>query len=450
MNRWYPDTIVAGSIDQYLPQLADPACTTGLIKALERLFAGADRSLLNFAEIGVWQGATTGQLAKFLGNRGTLHIFDYEDTVSALRGKLLKAGFTNVTAWGNSHRYLDSYNWSLRQILEKRPDLRFDYIFIDGAHTWAIDALTFLLCDLLLNVGGYIYFDDYGWRLRGSSLDPERVPVTGELYTDAQIDDFQVKAIVDLLVRRRGTYREIVKNVLFQKVASTASANLVAFGSGAGCGRVAEPPRATPSIGAPHLFDGECEVMQRIMCSGYHRYHEFGIGGSTLMAIRSGFQSVVAIDSDREWVGAARTDPEIDAAIKAGRADIRHADIGPVGSWGYPSDPGHIRDWSAYIATGWDAWAARNEVPDLIFVDGRFRVACCLSAILLYDSVPGQIQEPCVMLHDVGPERPYYNAVFEFFDVIESVNTLRILRIKPDICHGRVMSALLRLQFDQR
>ena len=221
MDRWYPDKIVAGSIDDYLSILRDPACTSGLIEGLGQLFAGVDRSQLKFAEFGVWKGATTGQLARFLDNKGELHLFDYEDTVAELKDKLVKANFTNVTAWGCSYRYLDSYNWNLRLILENHTDLKFDYIFIDGAHTWAVDALTFLLCDLLLNEGGYIDFDDYGWRLRGSSLDPRRVPVTAELYTDAQIDDLQVKAIVDLLVRRSGTSKEIIKNRLFQKVAKT-------------------------------------------------------------------------------------------------------------------------------------------------------------------------------------------------------------------------------------
>ena len=123
MDRWYPDRIMAGSIDDYLPRLSDPAYTTGLIQALGQLFAGRDRRLLKFAEFGVWKGATTGQLARFLDNRGELHLFDYDDTVAELKEKLEHAAFTNITAWGSSYRYLDSYNWNLRLILEDRPEL---------------------------------------------------------------------------------------------------------------------------------------------------------------------------------------------------------------------------------------------------------------------------------------------------------------------------------------
>ena len=379
MDRWYPDRIMAGSIDDYLPRLSDPAYTTGLIQALGQLFAGRDRRLLKFAEFGVWKGATTGQLARFLDNQGELHLFDYDDTVAELKEKLEHAAFTNITAWGSSYRYLDSYNWNLRLILENHPDLRFDYIFLDGAHTWAVDALTFLLSDLLLRVGGYFHFDDYGWRLRGSSLDPARVPATAQLYTDAQIDDFQVRAIVDLLVCRSGRYREVVRNCLFQKIAGANTArSRMCSGTSARKPTVSSP---TPGfdLGNPHLFGGELEAMNRTMRDGHRRYQEFGIGGSTVLAIRSGLERVVAVDSDPDWVDAARRHPEIAAAIQAGRADIHHADIGPVAQWGHPSDPGHIWSWPAYIATAWDVWAQRNEMPDLIFVDGRFRVACCLS-----------------------------------------------------------------------
>ena len=448
MERWYPDRIVAGNIDDYLSCLPDPAYDSSLIQILGQLFPDHDRSRLVFAEFGVWKGATTGQLARFLNNQGQLHLFDYSDTVTDLKRKLQKAGFSNVIGWGNSYRYLNSYNWSLRYILERHSDLRFDYIFLDGAHTWAIDALTFLLCDQLLNVGGYIDFDDYGWRLRGSSLDPSRVTDTAELYTDAQIDDFQVRAIVELLVRRRGNYREIIKNRLFEKIAATNRAELP--GDATAGAHVALPTCAAPDIGAPHLFGRELDVMQRIMCSGHRRYLEFGVGGSTLLAVRSGLESVVAVDSDPDWVAATLNNPEIDAAVRVGRAVIRHADIGPVTQWGYPGGSEHVENWPTYIATAWDAWSQRNEMPDLVFVDGRFRVACCLSVILLAASDPGLTRSLQVLLHDVGPDRPYYEEVFRFFDVVESVNTLRAMRIKPDVACSQVMSVLLRRQFDQR
>ena len=164
------------------------------------------------------------------------------------------------------------------------------------------------------------------------------------------------------------------------------------------------------------------------------------------MAIRSDFERVVTVDSDPDWLAAVRGNPEIAAAIDAGRADIRHADIGPVVEWGNPKNREQIQKWPNYITAAWEVWAERGEAPDLVYVDGRFRVACCLSVILAC----GANANVRVLLHDVSPERPHYDEVFEFFDVIERVNTLLVLKIKPGISISRVMSVFLRRQFDQR
>jgi hypothetical protein len=96
--------------------------------------------------------------------------------------------------------------------------LLFDYCFIDGAHTVAIDALTYFLCDKLLKTGGYMDFDDYSWRLRGSSLDPSKIPAIAEQYTDEQIDAYQVKMIIEALVKRDVRYKEVIKDKIFRKL----------------------------------------------------------------------------------------------------------------------------------------------------------------------------------------------------------------------------------------
>jgi hypothetical protein len=45
------------------------------------------------------------------------------------------------------------------------------------------------------------------------------VPEIAEQYTDEQIDAFQVKMIVDLLVRPDPRYAEVVPNKVFRKTA---------------------------------------------------------------------------------------------------------------------------------------------------------------------------------------------------------------------------------------
>jgi hypothetical protein len=202
-----------------------------------------------------------------------------------------------------------------------------------------------------------------------------------------------------------------------------------------------------PQLGAPHLFGRESELMDRVFASGCRRYFEFGIGGSTLLALRSGAEVAVAADSDQQWVEAARTHPELAPMVAAGQVRLVHADIGPVTDWGRPARNTDRALWPRYLARPWAEWEALGVLPDLVYVDGRFRVACCLSVLLAFAD---RDEAPQVMMHDIGPERPYYNAVFEFFETVESVGSLHLLRRRPGASTLHAVTCLLEAQFDDR
>ena len=174
----------------------------------------------HIAEVGIYKGHTSLEFARFLNGEGELHLFDYDDRVKEVAKTIANAGFHNVRTFGSSYKLLDSYNWSLARVLEQNTEPIYDYVFLDGAHTWAVDALTTFLADRLLKVKGYLDFDDYSWTLGESPvLNPKVFPLTGKLYTDEQIEAKQVKMIVDLIIRRDSRYREVVPNKIFQKMA---------------------------------------------------------------------------------------------------------------------------------------------------------------------------------------------------------------------------------------
>ena len=171
-----------------------------------------------YAEIGVYRGDTTVRIAELMGGEGHLHLFDYEDRLASVIERLRAAGYSNVTAHGNSRRLMDSYNWSLMRALAGADGPLYDYVFIDGAHTWFHDALAFLLVDRLLAPGGYVDFDDYRWSLRRSpSMNPQAFPDVERLYTQEQIDSRQVGLVVDLLTRPDERYEELIENKVFRK-----------------------------------------------------------------------------------------------------------------------------------------------------------------------------------------------------------------------------------------
>jgi predicted O-methyltransferase YrrM len=174
-----------------------------------------------YMEIGVYLGATASAVAQVLGGQGEIHLLDFEDRVAPVAQRLRAAGHANVVAHANSRRALDSYNWSLMRLLRDGRAGSFDYVFLDGAHTWAHDALAFLLIDRLLKPGGHVDFDDYAWTLaRSPSMSPTVFAPTRQLYTDEQIEAPQVALVVDLLVRADPRYVEVVSDKLFRKVAA--------------------------------------------------------------------------------------------------------------------------------------------------------------------------------------------------------------------------------------
>lgn len=176
-------------------------------------------------------------------------------------------------------------------------------------------------------------------------------------------------------------------------------------------------------------------------------YFEFGMGGSSLLAVRAGIKEMVSIDSDGAWVDAVRAHPEIASRCAEGSVSILHADIGPVADWGRPADRSAVRKWSAYLSTGWSEWARRGTLPDLVLVDGRFRVACCLSVAAACAHLPPE-NAPLVLLHDVDDKRAYYRDALEVLEQVDAVETLLVMRPRRDAGAALILSRLLERQFD--
>jgi SAM-dependent methyltransferase len=67
----------------------------------------------------------------------------------------------NIRFLGNSAR--GSYSWTLFELLQKGET--FDIIYLDGHHTFYVDAPALMLAHLLLKPGGIFMLDDITWTL---------------------------------------------------------------------------------------------------------------------------------------------------------------------------------------------------------------------------------------------------------------------------------------------
>jgi len=148
------------------------------------------------------------------------------------------------------------------------------------------------------------------------------------------------------------------------------------------------------------------------------RVVEYGAGGSTLMATRAGVH-VYTVESDGAWIARLRRHEIVVKAEQSGRLTLTHVDIGPVKSLGWPADESRRENWPLYAAAPWDA----KQTPDLVLIDGRFRVACILQTVL---HAP---RDCLVFAHDFW-NRPRYHVVLPFLQWQQRVGSVGVFRIR--------------------
>jgi hypothetical protein len=127
---------------------------------------------------------------------------------------------------------------------------------------------------------------------------------------------------------------------------------------------------------------------------------EFGSGGSTLELARAQIGNLWSVESDPSWIARCLEQREIRDAVDKKRVHLVHADIGQVGEYGYPVDTRAAMKWPNYHAGVW----RDMPKPDVVLIDGRFRVACALQAA--FRCSPDAV----IIMHDYS-RRPEYHVI---------------------------------------
>jgi hypothetical protein len=201
--------------------------------------------------------------------------------------------------------------------------------------------------------------------------------------------------------------------------------------------------RGTPKLGKPYFGEVATEyfAMRVAECSSYL---EYGAGSSTVLACQSG-KPCVSVDSDKLFLAAVANNVPEDAPSKP---QLLHADIGIITEWGYPlfrsQSARRTKSWSAYTELPWQAHYIPNKsFPDLILVDGRFRVASALTSALHLD---GQDYE---LLVDDYVDRPWLKPIESFLNLRSMQG--RIASFGPArLDHEKIREAILQHSLDPR
>jgi hypothetical protein len=188
-----------------------------------------------------------------------------------------------------------------------------------------------------------------------------------------------------------------------------------------------------PVIAVPvPMLEGELheELSAAMRTAG--SYLEYGSGGSTLLAAKLVRGRVVSVESDRAFRNA------ITAAIAPEdreRVTVLHVDVGPTTRFGRPLLPLHHR-WEEYPVA---PWRVMRAPPDLIFVDGRFRVACVLTCLLrLPPTWDGRIY---IDDYGGGPWQRDYAVIDPF--IAKATPVGRALRFAPGAASREAIEAAL-------
>lgn len=156
-------------------------------------------------------------------------------------------------------------------------------------------------------------------------------------------------------------------------------------------------------------------------------YIEFGSGGSTFLAIREDkIRYIVSVESAEKWINYLLEWRGIRKGVKDKKLEFLYVNVGEVGAWGMPIDDSYIDNYPQYSKLVFDNMEIK---PDMIFIDGRFRVACAAATALAVD-------EKCkIFIHDYTSEE-VYAVVENFLEKVDCCKTLAEFRVKKDIDNG--------------
>ena len=172
----------------------------------------------------------------------------------------------------------------------------------------------------------------------------------------------------------------------------------------------------------PH-FDEYSTQYFRDQLRKARNYLEYGSGGSTILANQM-VTNLVSVDSDASFLADVRR--KLSETDRRAMAKLIHVNIGLTVDWGMPvftkPTARRVRRWEEYAKAPWRYFRTIGQQPDLILVDGRFRVACVLESLLCLSP----LSETKILLDDYI-DRPEYSVIEQFADV-EMVGRMAVVR----------------------
>jgi len=166
----------------------------------------------------------------------------------------------------------------------------------------------------------------------------------------------------------------------------------------------------------PHLSKNDMMMFYKYLDNA-KVYFEFGSGGSTYQACKkSNITQVYSVESDKDWFDKVQERCANSNILKNIYVEL----CARPNNWGNPGTnctPNMKKQYSDQIRL------VNNNTIDLVLIDGRFRVACCLKC---YDMIGSE----CYIAFDDFLNRQGYHVVLKYFDVVEKTIDNRMVILK--------------------
>jgi len=166
----------------------------------------------------------------------------------------------------------------------------------------------------------------------------------------------------------------------------------------------------------PHLDSEESKAwfIQKIKDSKY--YLEYGSGGSTYIAAQHKV-NFISIESDWFFLKALIRKIKKDHLYNQNIQIYYHRSIGLTKKWSYPIDSTNISEKKSRLYRDYSnppvECILNDFIPDFIFIDGRFRVACALKIIKLLNNKSSR----WTIAIDDYFNRPHYHVVEKYAEL---------------------------------
>lgn len=145
------------------------------------------------------------------------------------------------------------------------------------------------------------------------------------------------------------------------------------------------------------IFNGQ-DMLFKVNIKGISVYAEYGVGESTVWVLKNTKSNIIAVDSSKEWLEKIKL--KTSSRDTSNRIDFNWVDLGPLSNWGKPTSYAKIENIDTYLNYIWQ----QSLKPNLVLIDGRFRVACFLTCLLKADS-------GTKLIFDDYVNRPYYHII---------------------------------------